>query len=44
MDEGEVEEIKIMLENCGAYVDQVCHLEGYEGTKEGIRDPDAGTN
>ncbi len=27
-------EIKEMLENCGAYVDETCQLEGYEGTSE----------
>ncbi|XP_028399283.1 uncharacterized protein LOC114522739 [Dendronephthya gigantea] len=31
VDEGELEEIKTLLENCGAYVDESCHLEGYEG-------------
>ncbi|XP_028398947.1 uncharacterized protein LOC114522461 isoform X2 [Dendronephthya gigantea] len=31
VDDEEVEEIKVMLENCGAYVDEICHLEGYEG-------------
>lgn len=25
-------EIKEMLEKCGAYVDETCQLEGYEGT------------
>ena len=36
VDEGEEEEIKTMLENCGAYVDEICHLEGYEGTSKDI--------
>ena len=26
-------EIKEMLEKCGAYVDEPCQLEGYEGTR-----------
>ena len=31
VDEENVTEIKEMLENCGAYVDETCQLEGYEG-------------
>ena len=31
VDEENVAEIKEMLENCGAYVDEACKLEGYEG-------------
>ena len=31
VDEENVDEIKEMLENCGAYVDEACKLEGYEG-------------
>jgi divalent metal cation (Fe/Co/Zn/Cd) transporter len=37
VDEENMAEIKEMLENCGAYVDETSTLEGYEGTLEDLR-------
>jgi hypothetical protein len=39
VDEENVAEIKEMLDNCGAYVDETCQLEGYEGMYQDYKGP-----